>query len=237
VTRPVVGIVGYHHAVPRPWGTLPVSGAPSSYVEAVASAGGRPVLLPQEHAPGQLDLVDAVVLTGGGDLDPRWYAGDPATAIDVDPARDESELAVARAAVAARLPLLAVCRGLQVLAVAFGGSLQTVTGHLLPGTGHAVETTPGSLVHGLLGARPHTSALHHQAVDHLGPGWRATAWADGVVEAVEPHDPAVPVLGVQWHPELSQEPFSDLTGPAVVGWLVSQAGRVRHDRPVLAGQR
>ncbi|GAA1935136.1 gamma-glutamyl-gamma-aminobutyrate hydrolase family protein [Nocardioides marmoribigeumensis] len=228
MTRPVVGIVGYHHEVPRPFGTLPVSGAPTSYAEAVRAAGGLPVLLPLEDALALLGIVDAVVLTGGAD-------------VGADPARDRAELHVARAVVGADLPTLGVCRGLQVLAVAHGGTLRGVPGHLLPEEGHRVRTAPGSLVRRLLGAPVRTSALHQQAVDEPGPCWHATAWTgDDTVEALEPTDPSWPVLGVQWHPELVRQPFRDGTGPAIFGWLVSGAaarGRRRDGRPLVAGRR
>ena len=235
--RPVVGIVGYHHVVPRAFGPLPVSGAPTSYVEAVRAAGGVPALLPQDDALALLGIVDAVVLAGGGDLDPATYGGD-GPARDVDPARDAAELAIARAVLGV-VPVLGVCRGLQVLVVATGGTLREAGGHLLGPRGHDVRTLPGSLIGTLLGDTCRTSALHQQAVADVGPSWRGTAHAaDGIVEAVEPTDPTWAALGVQWHPELSRAPFHDATGPAIFGWLVSAArAKETHDRPVLAGRR
>lgn len=213
VRRPVIGIAGHRHLVPRPFGDLPVHGAAAPYAAAVAACGGRPVVLPPGSGLDLLDIVDGVVLTGGDDL-------------GTDPARDAEETALVHATVAAGIPLLGVCRGLQVLAVALGGRLVDVADHLHPGTGHAVTTQPGSLVHRLLGATATTSALHRQAVADPGPHGRATAWAmDGTVEAVEPCDPAIPALGVQWHPELFwNDGLRDPTGPAVFAWLVRIAG-------------
>jgi putative glutamine amidotransferase len=147
----------------------------------------------------------------------------------VDPERDEAELAVARAAWNAGLPLLGICRGLQILAVAYGGTLHGGLEHRIPGDGHDIRTAPGSVIESLVGSRVRTSALHQQAVLDPGPCWNATAWADdGTIEAIEPAGADRPVLGVQWHPELSGHPvIADPTGPALFGWLVDQAARVR----------
>ena len=223
---PVIGIVGYHHVVPRPYGELPVSGAPTPYATSVATAGGLPVLLPQEHAADLVAHVDAVVLTGGGDVEPQLYGADPATALEVDRARDAAELAVIDAAREAAVPLLAICRGMQLLAVAYGGALRHGVDHVRPDTGHRVRTAPGSTARSLLGPAPSTSALHHQAVADPGTRLRATAWADdGTIEALEPMDPRWQVLGVQWHPELTGHSSigGDETGAALFGWLVEAA--------------
>lgn len=206
--RPVVGIAGAGYVVPRFWGELPVRGIPTSYVDAVAAAGGRPVILPPGHAVDLLDTVDAVVLAGGDD-------------IGADPARDEAEIALVRAARARDLPLLGVCRGLQLLAVADGGSLVPDLGpdlpHIKPEVGHPVELATGSVLGSLLGSGSVVSSLHHQGVATLGANWRATAWsADGLVEGAEWGDRTV---GVQWHPEL------DASGPALFGWLMATAGQ------------
>jgi putative glutamine amidotransferase len=219
---PVVGIVGHRYVVPRPYVQLDVTGTPRAYVDRIASAGGRPLLLPAGHAVAHLDLVDALVLTGGGDVDPARYAGDADAALDVEPSRDDDEVALVHATAAAGVPLLGVCRGLQVLVVAFGGTLVGhVDGPRLPGAGHRIEPGPGTLARRVLGGRPHVTSLHHQAVDDPGPCWRVTARADdAVAEAVEwagPGDWAA--LGVQWHPELPD----DATGGRVFGWLVGAA--------------
>ena len=221
MNAPVIGVVGHGHIVPRFWGELPVVGASTRYVDSVVAAGGRPVVLPGGSAAGLLDLVDGVVLTGGGDVDPRTYGGDPAVARDVDPARDRAEIELVHLAMRARIPLLGVCRGMQVLVVALGGHLTGDLGmrHVMPEAGHPVTTTPGSLVAALLGGQPMVTSLHHQAVADPGPHWVPTALAeDGVIEAVEPRPCDWPVLGVQWHPELD-----DPTGPALFGWLVAEA--------------
>jgi len=229
VTHPVVGIVGADHVVVRFWGELPVTGCPTSYVDAVLATGGLPVVVPGRASLDVLDVVDALVLTGGGDVDPSLYGGDPATAAEVDPARDRAELALVRAAADRGLPVLGVCRGLQLLAVAFGGRLTGTLGttHVLPTTGHPVLLSPGSCLADLLGSSANVSSIHHQAIDEPGPCWRVTArTADGVVEACEWAGPKPwPVLGVQWHPE------RDDTGAALFGWLGEAATSSRVPAP------
>ncbi len=236
MTKPVVGIVGADHVVLRFWGELPVTGSPTSYVDAVLEAGGLPVVVPGRASLDLLDVVDALVLTGGGDVDPSLYGGDPATATEVDPVRDRAELVLVREAADRGLPVLGVCRGLQLLAVAFGGRLTAAIGdrHVQPMSGHRVLLGPGSRLAALLGPSANVSSIHHQAIGETGPCWRATArTADGGVEACEWAGPeAWPVLAVQWHPE------RDDTGAALFGWLVdeavSAARRTRRSRPAPA---
>ncbi|WP_182379084.1 gamma-glutamyl-gamma-aminobutyrate hydrolase family protein [Nocardioides sp. WS12] len=232
--RPLIGIAGHGYDVPRPFGTLPVHGAPRTYATAVRASGGLPVIVPPGAGVELLDVLDGLVLTGGGDIDPARYGGRPGSAIDVDPARDDDEIELVRAAAAAGVPVLGACRGLQVLVVAFGGTLRTDVDHQHPAAGHAVTTAPGSIVGTLIGAAATTSALHHQAVEDPGPTWVPTAWAgDGVIEAVEPRIPGWPVLGVQWHPEMSWNEWPhDPTGPAIFGWLVATAEKRSTRTPV-----
>ncbi len=226
---PVIGIVGHGYVVPRPFGDLSVTGTPPTYVEGLVAAGGRPVLLPGSRAVELLDLVDGLVLTGGGDVDPALYGGDAGSAADVDRARDEAEIALVRAASHARIPLLGACRGAQVLAVAFGGRLSGSLEHVHPVAGHPVSAAAGSHVRRLVGDRQVTSALHRQAIAEPGPRWRPTAWADdGTVEAIEWTAGDWAVLGVQWHPELAwHADLDDATGPALFGWLVDAAAAFR----------
>ncbi|KRA30065.1 MULTISPECIES: gamma-glutamyl-gamma-aminobutyrate hydrolase family protein [unclassified Nocardioides] len=232
--RPLIGIVGHGYDVPKPFGALPVHGTPQWFATAITAAGGRPVIVPPGAGTDLLDVLDGLVLTGGGDVDPARYGGPPGSAVDVDPARDQDEIELVRAAAVAGVPLLGVCRGLQVLAVAFGGSLRSGIGHEHPGDGHPVTTTSGSLARALLGERPTTSALHHQAVDDPGPAWRATAWTDdGVIEAIEPMTGEWSALGVQWHPELAWNEWpTDPTGPAIFGWLADIAEKRSTRTPV-----
>jgi putative glutamine amidotransferase len=233
MSSPVIGIVGADHVVPRFWGQLEVTGTPTSYVDAVLGAGGLPVVVPGRAPDSVLALVDALVLTGGGDVDPARYGGDPSGATEVDPARDEAELRLVRAAAGLGLPVLGVCRGLQLLAVASGGRLSELgEAHVLPTTGHRVALTAGSRLAGLLGPSPVVSSIHHQAVAEPGQHWTVTARAaDGVIEGCEWTGPdAWPVLAVQWHPE------RDHTGPALFGWLVASAATYRRAASPPAGR-
>jgi len=191
---------------------------PAEYVDAVRRAGGLPVLL----APGEtrldlwLDGLDGLILTGGGDLHPERYGGaDHETIYNTDADRDRDELALARHLVESGLPGLCICRGLQVLNVALGGTLIThlpdVVGDRVAHrtadrkpTPHDVAVDAGSRLAGVLGATDVTAASwHHQAVDRLGEGLEVVARApDGTIEAVEIRGLAS-LVAVQWHPELT----------------------------------
>ena len=192
----------------------------AEYPRAVIDAGGLPVLLPH-HDPADaaavLDGFDGLVLVGGDDIDPLHYAErDHGVSKGVSASADASDLAFARAAIEARLPVFGICRGYQVLNVAMGGTLHqdvtTADGLHRPisdvpsevmGERHEVTIEPGSRLAAAYGSTRRTvNSIHHQAVEHLAPGFRAVAWADdGTIEAIEPNDTACPVLAVQWHPE------------------------------------
>ena len=219
--RPVVGIAGAGYVVQRFWGELPVRGVPTTYVDTVAAAGGRPVILPPGHAVDLLDTVDAVILAGGDDV------GD-------DVPRDEAEIALMHAARERRIPVLGVCRGLQLMACADGGSLVPDLGpdlpHVKPEIGHPVTTEGGSVLASLLGGSATVSSLHHQGVATLAAGWQVTARStDGLVEGAEWHG-EWDALGVQWHPELDQ------TCPALFGWLVRAARKLETGPGIVAGR-
>ncbi len=226
-TLPLVGVTTYAvEAAFGPW-RRPSAVLAEEYYELVAQAGGRPVLLPPvRRAPGGpeagaaevVDALDALVLVGGGDVDPdRW--GGPAHGANygVDPGRDAAEAALLGAALAAGRPVLAICRGIQVLNVLRGG---TLVPHLPDHLGHArhqeipgvfedveVATEPGTALARILGPRATVRCSHHQAVDRPGRGLVVAARAvddPEVVEAVElPEHPFC--LGVQWHPEESDD--------------------------------
>jgi putative glutamine amidotransferase len=221
--KPVIGLSTYAELARWPtWEEERAALLPLSYVEQVAAAGGVPVLLPP--APGigfAVERLDGLVLTGGGDVEPSLYGAvpDPQTG-GVNPARDRAELDLLEAALAAGRPVLGICRGLQLLNVARGGTLHqhladlesaNACGHTPPpGTfgRHPVRVGSGSRLADILGA---DSALtvataHHQAIDRLGSGLTATAWAsDGIVEAAELTGHPF-VLAVQWHPEAGDDP-------------------------------
>jgi gamma-glutamyl-gamma-aminobutyrate hydrolase PuuD len=228
VTAPVIGITAH----PRAVDIVPVATVLHTisrfYVEAVTSAGGVPLVLPvlpAGLAPAALERVDGLVLPGGGDVGPSSYraAAAPETH-GVDEARDAWELACATFAVAQDLPLLAVCRGAQVLNVALGGSLvQHVPGHSCAGhyREHVHRVRVESRLAAVLGAgEVGANSLHHQAVGLPGEGVRPVAWAeDGTVEGFEV-DGHPQALAVQWHPELlpdepvQQRLFADLVRSA-----------------------
>lgn len=190
----------------------------SSYASAIAAAGGVPLLLPavavrvEGGLEAALDGVHALVLSGGPDVDPARY-GQPREALTDEPRteRDEWELALAQAAVRRGLPLLGICRGLQVLNVALGGTLFQHLPHVVgsdlhrpkPGafTSHPVRTQAGSRIGTTMGSVAVVPGHHHQGVDVLGADLVATAWSDdGLVEAAEiPGDSWL--VAVQWHPE------------------------------------
>ncbi len=193
----------------------------AEYPDAVIAAGGLPMLLPHhddEPAAGEvLEVLDGLVLCGGDDVDPATYgAEDRGLSHGVSASADRWELALARAAVEQGVPVLAICRGCQIVNVAFGGTLDqhiSVEGTPHPPTPddpdavlaarHPVRIRAGSRLAGLYGTEERVvNTIHHQALDRIADGFEAVAWApDGVVEAIEPVDPAVDVLAVQWHPE------------------------------------
>lgn len=194
---------------------------PEGYVASLDRAGVRPVLLPPASTPATADLAafDGLLLAGGGDVDPARYGGGPQhpAVYGLDPVRDEQELTLAHAALDAGVPLLAICRGMQVLNVALGGTLHQhlpdLSGIDLHGhpTGqssvvHDVKVPEGSRLAAACGREVlRCTSHHHQGVDRLADGLEAVAWSgDGLVEAVELDDPAGPwVVGVQWHPEMT----------------------------------
>lgn len=191
-----------------------------AYVRAVAAAGGLPLLIPnldgERHAGAVLAAVDGLLLTGGVDVDPAHYGDLPAPRLGrVSPERDALEIPLVRAALEAGMPVLAVCRGLQVLNVAAGGSLiQDIAGEVPRAikhyqqaprwhATHPVEIVPGTRLSELLGAcTVQVNSFHHQAVDRVAPGFTVNAWSpDGLIEGIELPDPERFVVGVQWHPE------------------------------------
>lgn len=192
---------------------------PAEYVQAILRAGGMPLLLPTasvDTVDGWLEKIQGLVLIGGGDIDPTCYgAAAHATIYNLDADRDTCEFALAREALERRMPLLAICRGMQVVNVMLGGTLHrhlpevfgNKVAHRLPPretTRHGVEVNADAQIVEAMGNTRITSvSWHHQAVDRLGAGLRPVAWAeDGVVEAVE-LDGNPNLLAVQWHPELS----------------------------------
>jgi putative glutamine amidotransferase len=221
-SAPLIGISAYCEQAR--WGVWerPAVLLPRRYADSVAAAGGIPVLLPP--TPGIEDALarlDGLMLSGGGDIDPARYGAEPAPQLrSVREERDAAEFALLDAARSVQLPVLGICRGMQVINVARGGSLHQhlpdVVGHdghaAVPGAfgAHQVRVTPGSRLSEILGRVADlgisTPTHHHQAVDRLGQGLTVTAWAaDGTIEAIEADgDPFV--VAVQWHPEAGDDP-------------------------------
>ena len=207
-----VGIVGHIQAVAGDEGvTIDHFTATTAYVKAVHRAGGTPLILPivdPADIDALLDAVDAVVITGGRDVDPASYGQDPHDQLGpIDPLRDASDIAIARTVVARNQPTLAVCRGIQILNVALGGTLdQHVDDHMRLDQynidAHTVTISPDSRLARIVGTESlGVNTLHHQVLGELGDGVRAVAQNEhGHVEGIE-IDGANNVLGVQWHPE------------------------------------
>jgi gamma-glutamyl-gamma-aminobutyrate hydrolase PuuD len=214
--RPLVGISSYARGGQR----LSFS-VPCEYVDAVRKAGGVPVVLPPVLGPVHeaLDAIDGLILPGGGDIHPEHYGGDEHDAnYGICHERDHFELVLARAALERpSLPIMCVCRGMQILNVATGGTLEhhlpDRLGHdrhrVTPGSWseHEVQLEPGSLAAEAAGGEVLTvKSHHHQGVSELGKAWTATGWSDEdeTVEAIEAPDRSF-ALGVLWHPEEEPE--------------------------------
>jgi putative glutamine amidotransferase len=214
-----------------------------TYVEAIQRAGGVALMLPPDPAvtadPDRvLDVLDGLILAGGRDVDPGTYGAEPHP--ETDPpvtARDEFEIALARRAMERDLPLLGICRGMQVMNVARGGTLvQHLPEHVghedhrrslgtFDGNDHPVHLAGGSLAARAAGEVSHgTLSHHHQGIDRVGDGFEVTGWSDDdeVPEALE--DPGLGfALGVQWHPEADEQ-------SRVIAALVEDARRRMRER-------
>lgn len=198
--------------------------------EAVYRAGGEPFMMhPAEPAgaAGRLARADGLLLPGGGDLAPSTYGADTThdEVYDVDADQDAFDLAAARHALAVGLPTLAVCRGLQVVNVALGGTLSQDMPVHHRHVVHPVTLTPDSTTARAAGAKDlDVSCYHHQAIDRPAPGLRVTGTAaDGIVEAVELVDPAGWFVAIQWHPE--DTAATDPTQQALFDALIEAATR------------
>src|SRR6266511_2083158 len=229
-SRPLIGITSYAEPEAR-WGawTLPAALIPLYYVESVERAGGRALIVPPSmDAVGEtLDALDGILFSGGADLDPGGYGAEthPATN-DVRPERDRAELALLEGALARDMPVLAVCRGSQLLNVARGGDLVQHLPEVVgdekhkhtPGVfaDHDVDLVSGTRVQQILGDHAPVKSHHHQGYGQLGEGLREAARADdGTIEALE--DPSLRfALGVLWHPEAGKDfaLFEALVGEA-----------------------
>jgi len=235
--KPVVGITSYAEEVT--WGAWVEEAAlvPLSYVRAIERAGGRPMVIPPSEGAIEetLAVLDGILFSGGSDLDPALYDAEahPETQ-GVHEARDRAEMELLTAALERDMPVLAVCRGSQVLNVARGGDLvqhlPDELGHEehkhTPGeySDHDVTLEPGTRVGGILGDRAPVKSHHHQGFGRIGEGLQKAGYAeDGTVEALE--DPSKRfAVGVLWHPEEGED-------MALFEALVEQATQYRRERP------
>jgi putative glutamine amidotransferase len=239
----VVGLSCYLE--PARWGAweLPAALLPQWYVDLFQSAGATVVLLPPGNDAAVLDRLDGLALVGGADVDARLYGAEPHETADVARStRDASELSLYRGARGRRMPVLGICRGLQVMAIAHGGSLiqnlPDVEGSGVhrerPGTfvAHGATFAGGSLAASIFGVDPVTvNSSHHQAVDSPGDLVVSGRAADGTIETCE--DPSADFcLGVQWHPEHPDRRVTDLP---MVAAFVAAAGRYRTGGRATAG--
>lgn len=235
--RPLIGLSTYVEEAA--WGAWYEESAlvPQSYVSAVARAGGCPVLLPPSPARPEdlMSALDGLVITGGPDVDPASYGADAHAETDYPrKERDEWEMALGRAALDDDLPLLAICRGLQVLNVAMGGTLHQHLPEVVGHDSHRIELgkmnpmlialNADSAIGSILGSEAEGLCHHHQAINRLGRRMEAVGFAaDGTVEAVEVAGQEF-AIGVQWHPE--DNPSDDRLFTA----FVQAASRFRYER-------
>ncbi len=218
--KPVIGInssrvirheTSYSHSV--------IESLSNDYVESVIKAGGVPVILPilsdEESIRRQIELLDGVILSGGVDINPLVYNEEPSPKLGyIFPDKDTFDLSIVKIACELNKPILAICRGHQILNIAFGGTLyqdlsdmegcyikhqqQTKDGAAT----HTIDITPNSILHSILGNSIVTNTFHHQAIKSLAPGFKVTAFSkDNVIEAIEKCDTNF-VVGVQFHPEI-----------------------------------
>ena len=215
--RPRIGITTYLEPATCGIWHREAALVPRVYLDAVAAAGGTPLLLPPVGTdPSVLEILDGLVIAGGCDVDPASYAATPhPETVDTRPGRDDHETVLIRAALDQDLPLLAICRGLQMLNVALGGTLHQHLPEIVAHDEHRpqpavfgateVKVEPGTLTARILGHSATGSCYHHQALDVIAPALKVTARAgDGTVEAAEVEGKDF-ALGVQWHPEETPE--------------------------------
>jgi putative glutamine amidotransferase len=247
-TLPLIGITTWRRRLATSLGETDLVTLAADYVDAVRNAGGVPLLIPDvrgEEVAAVLAHVDGLLVSGGGDVSPELYDGDPATCFEVDERRDASEMALLRAARELGIPVFGICRGLQVMNVTFGGTLiddlPSTEAHALLDTPvdklaarHRVRTTADWASAGL--PRDESGAirvntLHHQAVDRVAPGFDAVARADdGVIEAMHSVDGDWLARAVQWHPEKMRLPGEATHAPAVLADFVQHARHVAQTR-------
>jgi putative glutamine amidotransferase len=249
-SRPCIGLTAWRRQLPTALGErTDLYTLATEYVQSIAEAGGLPLIIPHDSDPEPyLDVIHGLLVTGGGDIDAATYgAGDQGTSCDVDHEADDWELKLIRAAQFRRLPVLGICRGMQIMAVASGGKLnQDISG--APGhprmdslgpvgvlaARHPVEITPGSTlacVYGV-GVRE-VNTIHHQAVTDAGDFEVAARNEAGYIEAIE-MPKRWPALAVQWHPEKMQTPQESAMEHRLFRDFISKAEAYARTQALLA---
>jgi len=236
MTRPIVGITSYVEDAAWGYWRLEAALIPQMYIEAIERAGGRALVVPpsEDGVEETLDALDGLLLSGGADLDPASYGAEPDPATNnIRPERDRAELALLEGALARDMPVLAVCRGSQILNVARGGDLVQDLPEVIgderhretPGifSQHPVRIEDDSQLGSIASGHGPVASSHHQGFGRIGEGLREVAWADdGTVEALE--DPSHHfALGVLWHPEAGED-------ARLFEALVAEARRYREER-------
>jgi len=229
---PLIGITGKRAIGKDLQGELKVMGDMRldvfwvDYAQGILAAGGIPVFLPLGVDPIQyVERIDGLLMSGGADIEPELYGADqiPET-FKPEPVRDEFETALLKSAFEYEIPIAGICRGLQMINVHTGGSLfQDVPTHAIhdkpPSSQvHTVSIDQGSILADLYGTSRNVNSLHHQSIDRLGEELRVAAWSeDGGIEGIE--HKSLPVIAVQWHPEMMDSRDTD----PLFEWLVNQA--------------
>ncbi len=215
---PLIGITTYRHTHQQGYPLISIS---EVYVQVISQAGGAPVLIPLGLPENQIDdmlpRLDGILLSGGGDIDPNLFGAEPHPMVDyVDPDRDRLEIQLVHQIIQKRVPFLGICRGIQVINIALGGTLFTHLPDQFPGTihhpyiegnprdflAHEVQIQPGSHLDRILGQRTiMVNSMHHQGIDRLADDLQETGHSlDGLIEGVELRDYNYGIA-VQWHPE------------------------------------
>jgi putative glutamine amidotransferase len=231
VVKPIIGITaGFDNSEEKHFLT-------NFYVEAIASLGGIPVILPSSDLSlieKMYNFVDGLIFSGGADIDPGFFGESPLRGMgEITPIRDEFELNLAKIALNGYKPILGICRGIQVLNIAAGGNIYQDIAEVTKQeheqkapkwtTYHEVEIIKDSLLFKIIGeTKVKVNSFHHQVVKDLGKGFKKTAWTkDGLIEAIEINSDRQVVIGVQWHPECTWN--IDLASKGLFKFLISYA--------------
>ena len=230
--KPLIGITGRRRTGDKLRGSLKVMNHLSfdvywvDYAKGIIAAGGIPIFLPLSLDPSEIiPRLDGILMSGGADIDPERYGAEPEPELQaIEPIRDEFELSLLEEIYKRELPVAGICRGLQILNIHAGGTLfQDIPPHSVrdepPSSRmHEVTFTEGSVLAALYGSSMQVNSLHHQSIDRVGNGFLATGLANDLgVEAIEHYE--LPILAVQWHPEMLDSRDSD----PLFQWLVQHS--------------